>query len=109
MTARTDAEAAYFTLLRAIDERDALLREKEYLAGELVRLDGFADEVREREHALPHPPTRAVAATTKPLMEALGARRTAVEDALARIDERIEAAETFVRECEAEHDRLRRS
>lgn len=107
MTARTDAEAAYFTMLRAIDERDALLREKEYLVGELARIDGFADEVREREQALPHPPTRGVAATTKPLMEALGARRTAVEDALARIDERIEAAETFVRECEAEHHRLR--
>lgn len=107
MTARTDAEAAYFTLLRAIDERDALWREKEYLAGELARIDGFADDVREHEQALPHPPTRTVTATTKPLMEALGARRTAVVDALARIDERIEAAETFVRECESEHDRLR--
>jgi primase-polymerase (primpol)-like protein len=107
MTARTDAEAAYFTLLRAIDERDSLLREKEYLHAELARVDGFADEVREREAELPHPPTRAVTATTKPLMEALGARRTAVAHALERIDERINAAETFVLECEAEHHRLR--
>lgn len=106
MTARTEAEAAYFTLLRAIDERDSLLREKEYLGAELLRLDGFADEVREREADLPRPPPRAVTATTKPLMEALGTRRTAVEHALERIDERIDAAEAFVRECEAEHHRL---
>lgn len=106
MTARTDAEAAYYTLLRAIDERDALLREREYLHAEVQRIDAFADDVREREAALPKPPTRTVSATTEPLMEALGARRAAAVDALGRIDERIEAAEAFVRECEAERHRL---
>lgn len=107
MSARTDAEAAYFTLLRAIDERDGLLREKEYLAAELAAIDAFADGVRDRQEALPRPPARTVAATTKPLMEALGARREAVASLLARMDERLEAAESFVRECEAEHARLR--
>lgn len=107
MSPRTEAEAAYFTLLRAIDERDALLREKEFLLAERTAVDGFADEMQQREEALPRPPNRNVGATTKPLMEALGARRSAVEDALGRIDERLDAAEAFVRECEAEHARLR--
>lgn len=107
MTARTDAEAAYFTLLRAIDERDALLAEREYLHAERDRLDAFAEQVRQQEAALPRPPTRTVSATTKPLLEAVGSRREAVTEALWRMDERIEAAEAFVRECEAERERLR--
>ena len=107
MSARTDAEAAYFALLRAIDERDALLRERDYLHAERDRLDAFAEELRHGETALPRPPTRAVSATTKPLLEALGSRRAAVIEALERVDERIEAAEAFVAECQAEHQRLR--
>jgi cell division septum initiation protein DivIVA len=107
VTARSQAEAAYFTLLRAIDERDALLREREFLLAERARLERFVEELQEAEATLPRRPIRTVAATTKPLLEAVGGRRRAVEGALGRIDERLEAAEAFVRECEEEHARLR--
>ncbi len=106
MTARTEEEAAYFTLLRAIDERDALLREHEFMVAERERLEAFAEATREAEQELPRKLDRTVAATTKPLLEAVGARRRAVEQVLRRMDERLEAAEAFVRECEEEHARL---
>lgn len=104
---RSQEEAAYFALLRAIEERDGLLREREFLHAERDRLDAFAEETRRAEDALPRRPSREVAATTRPLLEAVGTRRNAVLDALTRIDERLAAAEAFVRECEEEHARLR--
>ncbi len=107
MSARSEEEAAYFTLLRAIDERDALLRERDFLVAERDRLEAFAEATRAGEQELPRALDRTVAATTKPLLEAVGARRRAVEHVLARMDQRVEDAEAFVRECEEEHARLR--
>jgi hypothetical protein len=43
MTAKSEYDAAYFTLLRAIEERDELLRYREFLDSERARLDAFTE------------------------------------------------------------------
>ena len=102
---RSDREAAYFTLLRATEERDQLMRYRDFLHDELARLDAFVTETRTREDALPRRMRRPVEQTTKQMAEAVGRRRNAVAAEYRRMDDRIGAAEDFVRECEAEHDR----
>ena len=108
MTARNEYEAAYFTLLRAREEHTQLLRYGEYLSSERERLESMAASLREGEEALPRRLRRPLNQTTKPLLEALGARRNIVLSELGRIDERLQAAQDFVAECEAEVDALRR-
>jgi hypothetical protein len=108
VSARAEYDAAYFTLLRAIEERDDLLRYREFLGGERLRLDGFAEETRQREDPLPRRVRRPIDATTKPLLEAVGRRRTVILEELKRIEQRISNAEAFVAECEAEVASLRR-
>ena len=107
MSARSEYDAAYFTLLRALEERDDLLRYRDWLVVERERLDTFGDETRNRTDALPRRVRRAMESTTRPLLEAVGRRRSAVLDEQRRIDDRIAAAEGFVSECQAEVDRLR--
>ena len=101
-------EAAYFTLLRAQEEQQDLLRYRDFLDAEKERLDAFTDETRRGTDALPRRVRRPVAATTKPLLEAVGRRRVVVLDERRRVDDRISAAEAFVAECQAEVDSLRR-
>jgi hypothetical protein len=108
MTARSEYDAAYFTLLRAIEERDELLRYREFLDSERARLDAFTEATRQREDALARKMRRPIEATTKPLLEAVGRRRTIVLEELRRMDDRVSAAEDFVRECEEEVASLRR-
>lgn len=108
MSPRTEYDAAYFTMLRAVEERDALLRYRDFLHAERARLDAFADATREAGTHLPRKVRRAVERTDGPVLESIGRRRTVLLDELARIDERIEAAEAFVTECEAEVASLRR-
>ena len=100
---RDEREAAYFTMLRAIEERDELLRYRDFLHDELARLDAFVAETREREDVLPRRMRRPVEQTTKQLTDAVGRRRNAVASEHRRIDDRISAAEDFVRECEADY------
>jgi hypothetical protein len=107
MTSRREYDAAYFTLLRAIEERDDLLRYRESLAAEVERLDVFADSTHALDGDLPRKLRRPVAGTTKQLLEAVGRRRAVVLDEQRRMDERLEAAEAFVRECEEEVASLR--
>lgn len=107
MTARSEFDAAYFTLLRAVEERDTLLRYRDYLEAERERLDRFAESTRRDEEPLPAKVRRPVQATTKPLLEAVGRRRSTVLDELRRVEDRIAAAEAFVRECEEEVAGLR--
>ena len=107
MSAKSEYDAAYFTLLRAIEERDDLLRYREWLADERVRLDAFSDETRERAAPLARRVRRPIDRTTKPLLEEVGRRRGIVLDELSRIDDRITNAERFVEECEAEVASLR--
>lgn len=108
MSARSEYDAAYFTLLRARDEHDALLRYREYLERELRRLAAFADETAALAGPVPAKVRRPVDATTRQLLEAVDRRRGAVEAELRRADDRIAAAAGFVEECEAEVAALRR-
>lgn len=100
MSARSEYDAAYFTLLRAIEERDGLLRYREFLAEELGRLDAFSEQTAEAAEHLPVKIRRPLDRTARPLLEAVGRRRAIVLDELGRIDDRIANAEAFVRECE---------
>lgn len=107
MGARDDAEAAYFALLRAREELDALRRYEEYLEDERRRIRRFVAEGSALDDSVEPRLRRALRHTDRPLHEALRTRRAVVDDELARIPERLEAAETYVEECEAEHERLR--
>lgn len=107
MTARSEQEAAYYTLLRARDEHDALLRYRDYLERELRRLAAFVDETAALAEPVPAKVRRPVDATTRQLVEAVGRRRGAVEAELRRADDRIAAAAAFVEECEADVAALR--
>lgn len=107
MSAKSEFDAAYFTLLRAREERDALLRYAEYLEAERARLERFADETRELLDEVPRKVARPIAATTKPVLEAVGQRRSAVLDEQKRMTDRLDNAARFVEECELEVDALR--
>lgn len=107
MTAEAEREAAYFTLLRAQEERDDLLRYREFLTEEDDRLRAFTLATREREELLPGRLRRPIEQTTKQLVEAVRRRQQVVGIERRRSDDRINAAEAFVAECEADLDRLR--
>lgn len=107
MSAKAEFDAAYFTLLRARDERDALLRYAEFLEAEQNRLEAFADETRDLMDSLDRRVVRPIAATTKGVLEAVGRRRAAVLDERRRMPERLANADRFVEECEMEVDALR--
>lgn len=107
MTAKSEYDAAYFTLLRAREERDDLLRYAEYLEKEQERLERFAAETRDGMDQLPRKVVRPIAATTKGVLEAIGRRRSAVMDERRRMAQRIDNADRFVEECELEVDALR--
>lgn len=107
MGARSDYDAAYFTMLRAVEERDALLRYRDYLHAEQDRLDRFAEKIRFVPDEVPRKIRRPVDQTDKPVLEAVGQRRSVVLDELDRLNERLDAAEAFVAECEAEVAALR--
>lgn len=107
MSARSEEEAAYFALLRAREERDDLLRYRDYLDGELGRIEAFIDAIDEAADEVPRRMRRIVAGTRRALFEGIGIRRAAVLDERARWDDRFAAAETFVQEAEEEHAALR--
>lgn len=106
---RDEVEAAYFTLLRAREELDGLRRYDDYLRDERGRLrrfgsegDALADRVEPRYRRVLHH-------TDKPLADAIRTRIAVIEDELARLPDRLAAAEQFVEECEREHAELKRS
>lgn len=107
MTAKSEYEAAYFTLLRAQDEREGLVRYREFLDAERLRLDAFDRTTTSLAQPVPARVRRPVDATAKQLLEAVGRRRAIVLSELNRSDDRIAAAEAFVEECEAEVSSLR--
>jgi hypothetical protein len=107
VSAKREYDAAYFTLLRAIEERDNLLRYREYLLDERERLDGFAAATRAEAEQVSRKVRRPVDVTTRPLLEAVGRRRSVVLDELGRLDKRLANAEAFVAECETEVASLR--
>jgi hypothetical protein len=107
MSAKEEFDSAYFTLLRAIEERDGLLRYREFLEAERARLDAFSGETRTVGEQVPDRIRRVVDRTAKQMLEAVGRRRVVVLDELSRLDKRLAAAEQFVAECEAEVSSLR--
>ena len=107
MSAKSEFDAAYFTLLRAREERDTLLRYAEYLEAEQERLERFSTETRDLIEDLPRKVTRPIATTTKTVLEAVGRRRAAVLDERRRMPQRLSNADQFVQECELEVDALR--
>lgn len=101
-------EAAYATLLRAREEHAALLAYREFLDRERVRLDAFSTDTTTVMDELPRKLRRPIDGTTKGLLEAVGRRRSVVDDERRKVDDRIQAAQAFVEEQEAEVARLRR-
>ncbi|MGH8885741.1 MAG: hypothetical protein ACRDYX_11310 [Egibacteraceae bacterium] len=108
MGAKSEYDSAYFTLLRAREEHDHLLRYREFLEAERSRLGAFARDTQHATEALPRQLRRPVDATTKSLLEAVGRRRSVVLSELARMDDRIANADAFVEECEAEVQSLKK-
>ncbi len=108
MSAKSEYDAAYFTLLRAREERDDLLHHADFLVAEQERLDRFVEQTQASFEDLPRKVRRPIDATTKPLLEAVGRRRAVVLDERRRSDERVANAEAFVNECEQELETLRR-
>ncbi len=100
---RDEVESAYFALLRAREELDALRRYQQYLEAEAQRLrrvraegEALATEVDRRMR-------RGLAHTDAPLAQAIAARLAAIDDERPRLPDRLAAAEAFVTECEQEH------
>ncbi len=104
---RSDVETAYFAALRARDDLTDLQRYDEHLRDELRRLARFRAETRAAAEDAPRGLRRRLRHTDDPLEDAVRLRREAAADELSRMDDRIEAAEAYVRECEAEHERRR--
>jgi hypothetical protein len=107
VTAKSEYDAAYFTWLRAQEERDALLAYHEYLRTEVARLEAFSAQTRDAAEHLSRKVRRPIDASTKPMLEAVGRRRSVVLDELNRSEERMAAAQAFVEECEREVQALR--
>lgn len=103
-----EAEAAYFTLLRAREELTALRRYDDYLGEERRRLRRFMSEGEALADTVDAKVRRPLRHTWGPMAQAVRDRIEVIEVELTLLDERIEAAEQFVAECEAEHDRLKR-
>ncbi len=98
--ARDEAEAAYFTLLRAREELDALRRYDEYLVAEAQRLRRSSSEGEALLDAVDRRLTRALRHTEQPLAQAVTARLAVIADERGRLPERLAAAEEFVAACE---------
>lgn len=107
--ARDDAEAAYFALLRAKDEVTALQRYDEYLGDEARRLRRSLSEADALATQAPARLHRRLAHTDAALAEAARLRLEVIAEERRRLPEQIEAAQAWVAECEAEHERLRAS
>ena len=108
MSRSAEYDAAYFTLLRAQEERDGLARYGDYLDSELERLDTFTSTLHAAADVVPQKVRRPVDTTTKALLEAIGRRRAVILEERRKMDDRIQAAAMFVSECETELSALRR-
>ena len=107
--ARDDAESAYFALLRARDEVADLQRYQEYLADEARRLRRSTAEADALSTQAPPRLRRRLLHTDAPLAEAIRGRLEVLADELKWVAEQLASADAYVAECEAEHDRLKRT
>lgn len=106
---RDEVEAAYFTLLRAREEVTALQRYGELLAEEVRRLERTRREGQALAAQADRRLWRALSHSQTAIDEATDLRLRVIADERAQLDDRLAAAEEFVRTCEADHERLRRS
>jgi hypothetical protein len=106
VSAKSEYEAAYFTLLRAREEHTELLRYSEFLEQERHRLEEVAARTRTAEDELPRRLRRPIGQTSSTLLQAIGARRNIVLSEQSRMPDRISAAQDFVDECESEVNAL---
>jgi len=106
MPERSERETAYFALLRARDELDALRRYEEHLHDELRRLRRSEREEVALRASAQAKMRRVLRPSDDELTEVIGRRVALIEDELTRLPNRIEAAEQFVLECERHHDVL---
>lgn len=109
MSGRDEIQAAYFALLRAREEVEALQRYEEFLQEEQRRITGFLASGDALDARVDPRLRRALNHTDKALHDALQTRLGAVADELAHLPDRLAAAEEYVVEAEREHDELRRS
>lgn len=109
MPGRDELQAAYFALLRAREELDALRRYEEFLHAERRRITDFVAAGEALDEQVDRRQRRALVHTDDQVERALRRRLGAVADELAHLPERIEAAAAYVTEAEREHDDLRRS
>lgn len=100
---RDEAEAAYFTLLRAREELDALRRYEEYLVAEAQRLRRGRNEAEALAGTADRRLLRAIRHTDTPLQQAVERRLEVIADERERLPERIVAAERYVEDCERHH------
>ena len=107
MGSRDEVEAAYFALLRAREEEADLQRYADYLEEEARRLRRSTREMDALADDVPRALRRRLVHTETPLVAAVRQRLETIADEAGRMPERLEAAKAFVRECEADHDRLR--
>jgi hypothetical protein len=105
---RTERETAYFALLRAREELSALQRYERAPRAMSCTSDPARRSARRQalRTAVPERMRRVLRASDGELAEVMQRREALVEDELARLPARIEAAEAFVAECERHHDVL---
>ena len=100
MGERAEREAAYFALLRARDELDALGRYRDHLEAEARRLRRSRAEEEALRTLVDPRLRRPLKASDEALTEVVTRRLALVEDELTRLPARLEAALAFVGECE---------
>jgi hypothetical protein len=105
--ARAEVEAAYFALLRAREELDNLRRYEEFLRAEGQRLRRTTREGQALLDQVDRRLARAIRHTDQPLTDAIDARLRVLAEELARVPDRIDAAQAFVEECERDHAALK--
>ncbi len=106
MAEHAEREAAYFALLRAREELDALRRYDEYLADERRRLERTLREEAALRDGIATRMRRVLRGSDTELADAVQRRLALLEDERERLPARIAAAEAFVAECERHHDVL---
>jgi hypothetical protein len=104
---RDEVETAYFALLRAREDLTALRRYEEYLGEEARRLRRFTAEGDALAGTVDARVRRPLRHADGPLAEAVKTRLALLADEAARLPDRLAAADAYVTECEAEHQRLR--
>lgn len=104
---RNEREAAYFALLRAREELNALRRYGDYLDSERRRLQRFVAEGDALDAHVDRRLRRRVSHTDEDLAKAIRARLETVDGELDRLPDRVAGAEAFVEESEEDLARLR--